>query len=397
MVMACPDVEASGIRGGVNNASVVLQDAGPDVHGLPQVPPPPVFGPHHPGGPIGDVADAVRAARDAGSGLWVLDWAGNETRDFPVEGEVIALSVLPARHGDASTFRQRQVSLGRSSFGILPGILTPCSAADRAADRWACESYCGCMGDGAPPEHGGSRTVGPQPRQRWLARHAVVSGLINGVVSGSILAVVTVAAQWWIDDRREDEAHRRENLRYIREQAANGTLQAAPLRGVDLAGQNLSQLDLKDVTLTAANLSGADLSWAVLSRADLSRANLSEANLDHASLRSAHLSEADFSGATLRGATLLYANLSDVNFREADLTGASLGTAQLRRTDFTDANLTYAHLENIRFYWVKFYGADLTGAQLTMGADARVCYDEHTRWPAGIIPPPSQSPDSCEL
>jgi nucleoside phosphorylase len=110
----------------------------------------------------------------------------------------------------------------------------------------------------------------------------------------------------------------------------------------------------------------------------LRKACLQEADLRFARLMHARLQEADLTGADLTGADLSGALLSHAIVRGANLTGATLFQTSLEHTDLSGADLR---------------GVDLSQARLKGAVLDGVLYDEHTRWPAGLMPPATTNPD----
>ncbi|WP_188539687.1 pentapeptide repeat-containing protein [Kocuria dechangensis] len=215
------------------------------------------------------------------------------------------------------------------------------------------------------------------------AREAVV-----GFISATLVAVLTVISQMAIDDRREDEADRRENLRFIREQAADGKADKVSFRGIDLTGQNLSGLDLRH----------GDLEGAILKDADLTGTDLRNANLHGADLRSTTMKLTHLESAVLTDAMLQRANLLDVTMDGAVFDGADMrksswsffnaGQVSLFETDLSDAEIAGVDMTHATIHETKLLGADLRGAQLPQEANfsryfLSACFDEDTRWPPG--------------
>ena len=236
------------------------------------------------------------------------------------------------------------------------------------------------------------------PGGRWRRWHLTSRDAIIALT----VAVLTIGSQAIIDDRREDKADRRENLRFLREQAAAGNLREVQLFNIDVAGQNLGGLEL----------SGAQMPGAVLQSADLSGVSITDSNLWDADMRSARLvgstlERSNLAKADMRRADLSDARLVDASLMGADFTGARLaGTlfenplgweVEMRYTRFTVADLRGADLENTHFDRVSFYGADLRGAKLNIQPNEVICYGPTTKWPQGFRPPFSADPDDCRL
>jgi hypothetical protein len=125
----------------------------------------------------------------------------------------------------------------------------------------------------------------------------------------------------------------------------------------------LYEAKLIDREKAVVNLEGANLERAFLERAFLRGANLRGANLEGADLEGANLEGADLGGAFLGGA-----NLEGAFLWEADLEGAFLVGANLEGASLRGANLEGAFL----------VGANLEGAK----------YDDATKWPEALTPPP---------
>lgn len=225
-----------------------------------------------------------------------------------------------------------------------------------------------------------------------------------GVISGLVVALFTVGVQAWLDDSRESAADRRENLRFVREQVAAGTIGEVPLRAIDLHGQNLSELSLEGAQMTGANLSEANLTKAnlpgvQLRGADLSGATLVGAELGQTQLQGANLTGADLSGAHFVGwgqgsNELVNADLSSTILVDTKLTGVELPRAILQ-ADFSGADFDQVDLQEVTFYGVRLYGADLRGAFLPEVLGEHVCYNHLTRWPEGYLPPQNHPYSSC--
>ena len=136
----------------------------------------------------------------------------------------------------------------------------------------------------------------------WWVRDVLVAGII-----GSLLLL----GQYRIDLQREDRESRQENLRFIRERAAeasprigpNGTAlkSVLPYRDMDLRGLNLSGLDMRN-----ADFTNSDLTGAVLRGADLSGATFRYTILDGAVLDDAILKGAEFSRVYVRGTDMKF-------------------------------------------------------------------------------------------
>lgn len=107
------------------------------------------------------------------------------------------------------------------------------------------------------------------------------------------------------------------------------------------------------------------------------------------SLACTDLTMVDLSNANLAGVDLSRADLFAANLADADLIGADLNSADARRADLTGAALAGANL----------CATDMTGARIDSRTGLEgVSYDDATRWPANITPPPSAryTPDDPE-
>ena len=204
-----------------------------------------------------------------------------------------------------------------------------------------------------------------------------------------------VAGQWWLDERRavldrdleearastaerlEDQravaAARLENLRYVRDGSAH-PIDGQSFKALDLVRTNLSDLHLAHANFDRANLSFADLVDTDLREAKLRRAQLAGATLAYSDL---HL--ADFAGASLEGADLYSANMKRTRLPGVNLRGADLSDALMAHSDLFSADLTGANLS----------GTNLSNSDLRLATLAGICYDERTKWPEGVEPPPS--------
>lgn len=241
--------------------------------------------------------------------------------------------------------------------------------------------------------------VDGHPRRAWrelVTSHdvttGIISGTIAGLITGALVSGATIYAQDRIDDQREIEASRRDNLRYIREVSAEGRNEKISFYGIDLTGQHLGPLDLRNMNLATAQLSHTDLVGADLSG---ETTNLIAANLAGADLTATHLVGASFARANMTGAKLGGSNITTTKLNGADLTGADLsGMLNFRSTDFTWANLTSADLSRSDLSGSILFATRLDGANLTetvfpwdnpQGAPegTYVCASEETVWPEG--------------
>ncbi|WP_178997029.1 pentapeptide repeat-containing protein [Paenarthrobacter nitroguajacolicus] len=189
------------------------------------------------------------------------------------------------------------------------------------------------------------------------------------MVSGSIVAVLSVFVQVHFDDVRSDKEARQENLRFVRDRSGlEQTLR--PFATLDLAGQSLAGLHLEEANFRDADLSEVSAEQGVFSSSQFKDANLSKAN---------------FFGAHMAGSELTKADLSKGRFYQTDLKNARLGFANVDGADFVTANLSGAD----------FRVENIDKAKLVGEANTTVCYDSTTKWPDGFQPPPMNSGD-CE-
>jgi uncharacterized protein YjbI with pentapeptide repeats len=191
--------------------------------------------------------------------------------------------------------------------------------------------------------------------------------LAVGLISGTVVAVLSLAGTVYFDDRRSERETRLANLSFVRERSST-----------EITSRPYSGMDLKDMNLAGLNLSGADLTTADLRESDLLAADLSEGKLE----------AADFSGADLRVVIMANSSLDRASFKDADLFGATINASTLKNADLRDANLT-----RTLFVESNLKGANLAGADLTQADLTGICYDEATIWPKGFAPPASA--DNC--
>lgn len=238
----------------------------------------------------------------------------------------------------------------------------------------------------------------PQNEQggRWRRWHLTS----RDAVVALIVAALTVTAQTVIDDRREDKADRRENLRFLREQAASDNIKQVQMINIDLSGQNLAGLRVSGAVMPGANLKKSDLSFSMISNSDLSKADMEGADLSRTALVDSTLEDSNLRRANLSNAQLMNVAVSGVDFTGASLESALIHEPQHRTrdlyfTNFTAADMRFADLSEVEFHGVSFYGADLRGAKLSIQPDDVICYGPTTRWSEGFQPPPSAAPDDC--
>lgn len=287
------------------------------------------------------------------------------------------------------------------------------SVRKRAARRGPLYGFA--MGNRHPPWQSlPDATAGSEAGERVWRRREFATGLTSAV----IVAALTVVAQMVIDDRREALADRREDVRFVRQLAADGTAAAGSLRGMDLSESNLSGLDLAGADLTDANLSGADLTGTHLNGATLTEATLTGARLERTVLFGARMDGADLADVQLiepvlspEGAGLVgleteqdspgltsRLDMSQVNFSSATISQARFDGANLNGADFSNAIIETisdtgfggTSFEGAEMRQAKFYGVDLSRTRLPgMSTEDRagrimmsnVCADNRTVWP----------------
>ncbi len=160
------------------------------------------------------------------------------------------------------------------------------------------------------------------------------------------------------EESRAVHAEQLENLRYLREQVANG--HALMFAGLDLRNADLEAMDLSD-----ANLRNADLR-----NVDFTGANLDHAQLGLADLRGAWIGHTSFRGANLEGA-----DLRKVTSQPPD-TGEGDGP------DFSGAVLNFAQADGSTFVGARLYNVDLADVSDGVKAAAgNFCWDKRTLWP----------------
>jgi uncharacterized protein YjbI with pentapeptide repeats len=142
-------------------------------------------------------------------------------------------------------------------------------------------------------------------------------------------------------------------------------VRSAGLRGLNLSGQDFRHLNLEGANLRGASLNGVRLFRMTLAGADLTGVDLTGAFLTFVSMSGAILNEAILKGLHTMG-------------------GVDLSDASLLRTDLSSANLSGADLKRTQLMGANFEMADLTGADLSLAR-----FDEHTIWPEGFDPGPT--------
>jgi uncharacterized protein YjbI with pentapeptide repeats len=265
-----------------------------------------------------------------------------------------------------------------------------------------------------------------------------------GLIAGMVIAIATVWSQAYIDDSREvatnerevareNEADRRENLRFVRERSSD-TATERPFKSLDLEGQNLSGLRLSgaafdnanlkntnlmgtnftkatfhEVSLEEAELTGADLTNASLYRADLSGSDLTGIKLNDAYMVQADLSGSQLGGADLRGAVLYEANLSGADFAGSTYVDAMRAIAEAaaaaeRAMEAADRdrdgvpNERGFNAEDLDRDGIPSETSDLaTRSPDELAQVSTACFDETTLWPKGFTPPPMTSGACSEI
>lgn len=204
--------------------------------------------------------------------------------------------------------------------------------------------------------------------------------LFVGLISGLVVASLSVWAQAGLDDRRSEremaaaelsaaEADRRENLRFVRERSSS-VAEPRPFQGMDLRYENLSGLALEQADFEGAHMTGALATMTDVRLADMSFVTATGADFRQANLHAAKLQFADLSGSDLSGADL----------SQADLTAADLAGARLQGADLTDAILYSTGFGPQR--------------KITGERTGTACYDSETIWPADFTPP-VMDPEDC--
>lgn len=230
------------------------------------------------------------------------------------------------------------------------------------------------------PKFGGST------KRRGTAISVVTAReIVVALLSGTLVAAATVVMQTNIDDQRENEADRRENLRFVREQVAAGNTKNVTFQGIDLEGKSLAGMDLKGADFRDANLSKVDFSSTDLSGADLTKANLSGARLRNTLLIDADLPDAVLFGAYMEYVSFRDADLTQTDMRKSELLGGSFVNADFRRTDLSRAELWILDLTEANLDHPKMYGTYLMGVELSItmyAPDSQpVCINERTMIP----------------
>jgi hypothetical protein len=214
-----------------------------------------------------------------------------------------------------------------------------------------------------------------------------------------VIGLILLIGQWVIDDRRSDreiqmsarqsdEAERRDNLRFIRDQSKNEKA-VRPFAAMDLRNQTFIGLPM-----SGADLRSADLTDARLEGADLSDARMTGAKLYDTDLTGAVLSSADLSCSKL-DMTICADFIVRVRFGKANMSAAKLVHSFVVASDFGGAKLSQADLTGIDMHQTLLNGADLSTANLTDVKFVDVCYDDETLWPANFKPPKSVDINVC--
>lgn len=213
------------------------------------------------------------------------------------------------------------------------------------------------MSDGKPrPGEPQETSVLPARSSPW--RHDLVVGL----VSGSIVALLSVFVQIHFDDVRSDKEARQENLRFVRDRSGLEET-PRPFATLDLAGQSLAGLHLERASFRDGDLSHVSAEQGVFSDSQF---------------KDADLSDADFFGAHMAGSGMTGADLSRARFYQTDLKGALFENANVDGTDFVTADLSGADFRVVNIDKAKLIDEDGT----------TVCYSTTTKWPDDFRPPP---------
>lgn len=239
------------------------------------------------------------------------------------------------------------------------------------------------------------------PRLKDEVMRDLMVALVSGTAAGAVVTIPIFVAsarqteqiagrQEQLEQRRFEQAEVLENMRFVRDRAAEpGGLK--PFTRLNLSGADLARLPLgcppDDERANCAQMDYADLSGANLEVVDLTGASLDGANLTGAKMLLAILIEADLEGADLSGAHLPMARLTGALLGGTNFEGADLLGADLSATDLSDANLTSANVIGAIFSGADLSGANLTGTGVRPADLEQVCYDAETRWPEGMTPP----------
>lgn len=210
----------------------------------------------------------------------------------------------------------------------------------------------------------------------WLAlRHDLAVGLI----SGTVVAVLSLAGTVYFDDRRSEREARLANLTFVRERSSDETTNR-PFRNMDLQGQNLIGLRMAGADLSNSNLRDSMLAVSDLTGAKLFRADLAGSTVSHAKLEKADLSLVNLRDGDLQETRLVDAILTFTDFRGANLQKADLSGADLRKSYLQGANLKEVNLSS---------------AKIPSGTDESPCSDFSTKWPDGFSPPDDSKNPFC--
>lgn len=210
--------------------------------------------------------------------------------------------------------------------------------------------------------------VQPQAGQRSGYLHDTVVGAAMGIVVGLVSGGILVGYQLVEEDRRQQEAIRLENLRYVRDKSSEDPELGRFFESFDLEGQSLSGLRLAKAEFGDANLSGA-------------------------TMHSFHSPDGRFTGTVLR----------DVFATDSDFTKARFSLSDMRESNidavFDESIFFYVRAQGTDFGESTFIGAvmscvDLRGADLgetdlTSARLVNVIHDSDTVWPPGFNPPES--------
>ncbi len=176
---------------------------------------------------------------------------------------------------------------------------------------------------------------------------------------------------------------------------AQAVLTAADFTGSNFVGANMDDVKAEEVHFDHVRLDGASLRRADLAGAYMRGAELNNVDLDGAQLQGAQLAQADsmfqtqLSSANLRGADLRRADAQGVVFIRANLTGADLRGANLR-----GAVLYGAQVQSAEWSGADLRGSDLRGTTIRQSEVSGACFDDSTRWPAGVQLPSPKCPST---
>jgi uncharacterized protein YjbI with pentapeptide repeats len=203
--------------------------------------------------------------------------------------------------------------------------------------------------------------VGDKKSNGW-SWPALRHDLSVGLISGAVVALLSLGAQVYFDDQRSDREALQEDLRSAREARQENLRFVRDRSSEDAVERTFQDIDLSEQNLSGLKLAGADLSGAKLVNAKLHAVDLSNSNL----------MGADLSGADLRQANLHNAMMYETVLTDAQFDLANLGDADLRLSNAQEANFEAATPR------------------------ATVCYDGKTQWPDGFTPPIRPDDSLCD-